>query len=276
MNFLKHRRVHRRWRRGAAAVAAALALYLSVPAALGAGVKVNGTPLSAENGWVENGTSYITLRAYSGLTGQKLTWNGSRASLTGSGLDLQVSPGTIYLLVNGRALYVAGGVRVVDGKLALPLRVLAQATGARLSWDGASGTAVLNTAGAKAPQADYNEEELYWLARIISSESKGEPMLGQIAVGNVVVNRVKDSRYPDTIKDVIFDTNYGVQFQPVSNGTIYEEPVQSAVLAAKMTLEGAQVVGDSLYFFAPALSQGTWIVNNATYHTTIGNHQFYQ
>ena len=276
MKFLKYRRVHRRWRRGAAAVAAALALYLSVPAALGAGVKVNGTPLSAENGWVENGTSYITLRAYSGLTGQKLTWNGSQASLTGSGLDLRVSPGTIYLLVNGRALYVAGGVRVVDGKLALPLRVLAQATGARLSWDGASGTAVLNTAGAKAPQADYNEEALYWLARIISSESKGEPMLGQIAVGNVVVNRVKDSRYPDTIKDVIFDTNYGVQFQPVSNGTIYEEPVQSAVLAAKMTLEGAQVVGDSLYFFAPALSQGTWIVNNATYHTTIGNHQFYQ
>lgn len=276
MKFLKYRRVHRRWRRGAAAVAAALALSLSVPAALGAGVKVNGTPLSAENGWVENGTSYITLRAYSGLTGQKLTWNGSQASLTGSGLDLQVSPGTIYLLVNGRALYVAGGVRVVDGKLALPLRVLAQATGARLSWDGASGTAVLNTTGAKAPQADYNEEELYWLARIISSESKGEPMLGQIAVGNVVVNRVKDSRYPDTIKDVIFDTNYGVQFQPVSNGTIYEEPVQSAVLAAKMTLEGAQVVGDSLYFFAPALSQGIWIVNNATYHTTIGNHQFYQ
>ena len=276
MKFLKYRRVHRRWRRGAAAVAAALALYLSVPAALGAGVKVNGTPLSAENGWVENGTSYITLRAYSGLTGQKLNWNGSQASLTGSGLDLRVSPGTIYLLVNGRALYVAGGVRVVDGKLALPLRVLAQATGARLSWDGASGTAVLNTAGAKAPQADYNEEALYWLARIISPESKGEPMQGQVAEGDGVVNRVKDSRYPDTIKDVIFDTNYGVQFQPVSNGTIYEEPVQSAVLAAKMTLEGAQVVGDSLYFFAPALSQGTWIVNNATYHTTIGNHQFYQ
>ena len=99
--------------------------------------------------------------------------------------------------------------------------------------------------------------------------------MGQIAVGNVVLNRVANEQFPDTIKDVIFDTKYAVQFEPVSNGTVYDEPAQSSVLAAKMVLEGARVVGDCLYFFAPALSEGTWIVNNRTYFTTIGGHDFY-
>jgi len=96
-----------------------------------------------------------------------------------------------------------------------------------------------------------------------------------MAVGNVVLNRVASSRYPDTVKGVVFDTKHGVQFEPTANGTIYDEPTQSAVLAAKLCLEGARVVGDCLYFYAPALSAGTWIVSNCTYYTTIGCHRFY-
>ena len=95
-------------------------------------------------------------------------------------------------------------------------------------------------------------------------------------MGNVVLNRVADEQFPDTIKDVVFDTKNGVQFEPTSNGTIYDEPTQSAVLAAKLCLDGADVVGDCLYFYAPALSAGTWIVNNRTYHTTIGCHRFFR
>ena len=101
-------------------------------------------------------------------------------------------------------------------------------------------------------------------------------MLGQIAVGNVVLNRVKSREFPNTVKSVVFDTKNGVQFEPTSNGTIYDPPTDSAVLAAKLCLEGADVVGDCLYFYAPALSAGRWIVNNRTYHTTIGCHKFYR
>ena len=82
-------------------------------------------------------------------------------------------------------------------------------------------------------------------------------------------------QFPDTVKEVVFDRKYGVQFEPVSNGTIYDQPIDSAVLAAKLCLEGANTAGKSLYFFAPALSAGSWIRSSRTYCTTIGCHRFY-
>lgn len=264
--------MNRRWKGTVAALMTAAAL--TVPA-LGASVETNGQPLTADQGWIEDGTSYMTLRALAQHSEYELTWDGSRAWLRGEDLELSARPGDLYILSNDRALYVEGGVQVVDGKLTLPLRVLASATGGSLSWNAGTATASLGLKGVSAPKANYNEEDLYWLSRIISAESRGEPLVGQIAVGNVVLNRVADGQFPDNIKDVIFDTKYAVQFEPVANGTVYDEPAQSSVLAAKMTLEGARVVDKCLYFFAPALSEGTWIVNNRTYYTSIGGHSFY-
>ena len=66
-----------------------------------------------------------------------------------------------------------------------------------------------------------------------------------------------------------------MQCEPVSYGCVYVEPSARSVLAAKATLAGTDIVGDCLYFYAPALSQGTWIRSNRTYYTTIGCHRFY-
>ena len=63
-------------------------------------------------------------------------------------------------------------------------------------------------------------------------------MEGQIAVGNVVLNRMRHKSYPNTIYGVIFDRKHGTQFSPVSYGTIYNPPASSSVIAAKMCLEG--------------------------------------
>ena len=157
----------------------------------------------------------------------------------------------------------------------LPLALLSNALGCPLTWNAATGTADLDTASARPPQANYNSEDLYWLSRIISAESRGEPLAGQIAVGNVVLNRVESSHFPNSVQEVVFDDRYAIQFEPVSNGTIYDEPTSSAVLAAKLCLEGANTAGKSLYFFAPALSAGSWIRSSRTYCTTIGCHRFY-
>ena len=265
--------MNRRWKGALAALLTAFTLTLP---ARGAGVEADGQTLSPHQAWVDGGTSYITLHSYSGLTGRALTWDGTQARLTGGALELTARPGDLYITANGRPLYVAGGVRVVEGRLTLPLRVVAQATGDRLAWDGPTATARLTTGQSQPPAAHYDAEDLYWLARVISAESRGEPLLGQIAVGNVVLNRVKSPKYPSTIKEVVFDTRNGVQFEPVANGTIYQEPTASALLAAKLCLEGADVVGDCIYFYAPALSPGTWIVNNCTYVTTIGCHRFFR
>ena len=66
-----------------------------------------------------------------------------------------------------------------------------------------------------------------------------------------------------------------VQFEPVSNGTVYKTPTAQSVEAARRVLAGEQVIGKALYFYAPALSQGTWINANRTYYKTIGCHRFY-
>ena len=134
----------------------------------------------------------------------------------------------------------------------------------------------LTPGGGSPGSAPYTEEDLYWMARIISAESRGEPLLGKLAVGTVVLNRVASAGFPDTIHDVIFDRKWGVQFTPVANGTVYNEPTQESVLAAKLVLDGARAAGDSLYFLAPDLTDNHWTMENRTYVTTIGCHWFYR
>lgn len=87
-------------------------------------------------------------------------------------------------------------------------------------------------------------------------------MTGQIAVGNVILNRVASPQFPDTVQAVIFDRKDAVQFEPVGNGRIYQLPSEVSVEAALRALAGENVIGDALYFYAPALSQGVWTTAN--------------
>ena len=122
-----------------------------------------------------------------------------------------------------------------------------------------------------------NSTDLYWLSRIIHAESEAEPYKGKVAVGNVIMNRVKSSNFPNTIKEVIFEYYKGIpQFSPVEDGTIYNNPNEDSINAAKDTLNGVRPVGVSEYFFNPDKAAGKWIVQNKTYVMRIGNHVFYK
>ena len=101
-------------------------------------------------------------------------------------------------------------------------------------------------------------------------------MKGKIAVGNVVLNRVRSSAYPGTIYGVIFDNRYGIQFAPVANGTIYNTPTVDSIIAAKICLEGYSLSSDILYFVNPQKAPNSWIANNRPYSFTIGNHAFFE
>ena len=116
----------------------------------------------------------------------------------------------------------------------------------------------------------YQEDELYWLSHIIYAESGNQPMAGRIAVGNVIMNRVEDSRFPNTIYGVIFQKN---QFSPAQSGSIYREPSEESIIAAKLVLDGAEVMEDALYFNRAGLS--CWASRNRSLIATIGNHSFY-
>jgi N-acetylmuramoyl-L-alanine amidase len=86
---------------------------------------------------------------------------------------------------------------------------------------------------------------------------------------------VASREFPNTVRGVIFDNRWGIQFTPVANGTIYQNPTQESIRAAKLCLEGARTAGNSLYFLNPAESSNFWVVNNRPYVTTIGSHSFY-
>ncbi len=91
----------------------------------------------------------------------------------------------------------------------------------------------------------------------------------------MILNRVKSPEFPSTVYGVIFDKKYGVQFQSVMNGTVYNTPSSDSISAAKAALKGENPVGDCLYFLNPKTAENKWIINNRTYHSAIKNHDFY-
>jgi spore germination cell wall hydrolase CwlJ-like protein len=121
----------------------------------------------------------------------------------------------------------------------------------------------------------YDYEDLYWLSRIISAEAKGESFVGQIGVGTVVLNRARSGQYPNSIKGVVFDRKHGTQFTPVANGTIYDAPTKSAVVAAKMCLDGYLLSDSVLFFVNPRIATSSWIQSNRKFAFRVGNHDFY-
>ena len=155
----------------------------------------------------------------------------------------------------------------------------AEVFGAEVSWDTKTYTVYINKEDIqvddKYVDKSYTSTELDWLAKIIHAEAQGEPQRGKVGVGNVVLNRVKSKEFPNTIYDVIFDRKYGIQFTPIANGSIYNNPAKESYIAAKCALTGENVVGESLYFCNPSISTNFWISNNRAFFTKIGKHEFY-
>ena len=203
--------------------------------------------------------------------------NGRSVSYTGENLQMNVSDGEVYWEANGRYLWCENGVFVENAKAYVPLRTAAKALGADVQWDAVEFAALVTTGTAPIASGDrfYISDEVYWLARIIHAEAGAEPFRGQIAVGNVVLNRVRSELFPDTIYSVIFDTKNGVQFTPTVNGMIYREPDEEAIIAAKICLEGYSISYEILYFLNQALAENLWVPRNRPYVMTISGHDFY-
>ncbi len=220
-----------------------------------------------------DGTAYIPLRDLSEAAGGwTLTWDeaSEAAAARGEHFSLHVPTDGSDLLV-GDAAYGVGGAYLKGGSVYVPLREVGRLLGFDARWQGPGRPIALH----RTPAALCSEEDFYWLCRIISAESQGEPLLGQIAVGTVVLNRVACPDFPDTITEVIFDEAGGIQFEPVANGAVYWEPTAQSVLAAELVLAGVRAAGESMFFYAPALSEGIWINENREHLITIGCHRFY-
>ncbi len=120
-----------------------------------------------------------------------------------------------------------------------------------------------------APGQAYSYE-FDLMARVISAEAKGEPYIGQVAVGAVILNRVEHPHFPKTIPGVIFEPD---AFTAVSTGHIWDSPAQSSIRAAQDALAGWDPTGGALYYYNPAKATNWWVAGRV-FLVQIGRHIF--
>ena len=205
----------------------------------------------------------------------QITEKQSSVTVSTEGVSMNASKGSSYIVANGRYLWCHGGVKNENGTLMIPLELLCTVFGVSRSADEERISVTSGGTPIESGDTFYNKDTLYWLSRIISAESRGEPFRGKLAVGNVVLNRVRSKSFPNTVYGVIFDRKNGVQFTPVEIGTIYNTPDADSVIAAKLCLEGVTISNKILYFLNPDTASNFWVTENRNYVTTIGNHKFY-
>lgn len=144
-----------------------------------------------------------------------------------------------------------------------------------LTADGIAGTRTLNalgitTSNTKQTSATTNSSDLNLLARIVYAEARGEVYAGQVAIAAVVLNRVKNSSFPNSIAGVIYQPG---AFTAVSDGQINLSPDNTAKKAAQDALNGWDPTYGSIYYFNPNTATSKWIWSRP-YVTTIGKHRF--
>lgn len=116
----------------------------------------------------------------------------------------------------------------------------------------------------------YSSSDVKLLARLIYAEARGESYTGQVAVGAVVLNRVKSSSFPNTISGVIYQP---YAFTCVNDGQINLSPNSTALKAAKDAMNGWDPSYGCLYYYNPKIATSSWIFTRPTV-VTIGNHVF--
>ena len=134
-------------------------------------------------------------------------------------------------------------------------------------------TGAVNGATAQALGIYMSEQDnynLYLLAKCIHAEARGEPYIGMVAVGAVILNRVASPDFPNTIYEVIYQP---WAFTATHDGQINLEPERAAYQAAQDALNGWDPSYGSLYYYNPATATSAWIFNTQTV-TTIGQHVF--
>ena len=210
-----------------------------------------------------------------------MDWSGDEKSftLTLDALHVEGKAGRQYFTASGRYLYAPEDWLIREGELCLPEWVVCKLL--NLSAGNRDGELLLDgqylrllEGGEDYYDLNFPYDDLHWLAHIITSEAGIEPMEGKIGVGNVVMNRVRSAEFPNTVFGVVYDYEHTIQFEPVSKGTIHDDPKPEDIIAAYLVLEGANTAGNCIFFVNPQFGS-FWFDNNLDFVMKLGRHNFY-
>lgn len=145
-----------------------------------------------------------------------------------------------------------------------------------LTVDGKAGDQTLAAMGLSAGSGNSggsggaSSSQVDLLARLISAEARGEPYSGQVAVGAVVLNRIKHPSFPNTLSGVIYQNG---AFTCITDGQFNQPVAESAYRAARDALNGVDPSGGAIYYFNPSTATSSWIWSRPLI-TVIGKHRF--
>lgn len=131
-------------------------------------------------------------------------------------------------------------------------------------------TSSYNSLQGNGGNSQYTSSDLYLLAKAIHAEGRGEPYVGQVAIGAVILNRVRNEKFPNTVAGVIYQKN---AFTAVNDGQINLAPNETAMRAARDAVNGWDPSGGAIYYYNPAIATSSWIFSRKTI-TVIGKHVF--
>lgn len=238
--------------------------------------------LLSAGGISENGSIYIPVSVlfdYLGLDAEYSAENGT-LKITAPGLSFTQSAGDGYFAANHRYFYSPEGYIFRDGEAYLPAEAIKRLFGTvcSVSEDAVNidtASASIIKGGENYYETRYSFEDVYWLSHAIYNEAMNEPLEGLIAVGNVILNRVKHPLFPSTVYEVIFDTKYSIQFESSLGSAMGDDTDEISLLAAYMCLEGCNTAGKSIFFINPEKADDAWLRQREQFTVSIGRHDFY-
>lgn len=247
-------------------------------------IRIYKGPLLWDRGFVCDGKVYLPMRLFCEELGidPVTVYNGETLLMQTQGLELSARSGDDYIKVNGRYVFSPDRFVMVGDEPYIPadtaeaiflvtVTAAEDMSGAELDLSSLG----IISGGEQYYTLNFDSEDVFWLSQLIYAEAESQMLEGRIAVGNVVLNRVAHEDYPDTIREVIFDTRGGVQFDTTLGDAIHRGADELSVIAAYMALDGVNTAGNSLFFVNPSEGDDSWFRRALEYVDTIGEHDFY-
>ncbi len=236
-------------------------------------IYVNGSKLSPDVPClIENSSIFVPIRFIGeAMKAKKIQWYAytKMVYMEIGTQQITLSINSNEVIVNNKKIRLKKPIELYQGRTFVSAQFITDVLGYNVQWNKNQNVITIHSS------SHYSQEDVYWLSRIVEAEARGESYDGKLAVANVVINRRNNSQFPNTIKGVIFDKKYGVQFTPIINGSIYNAPSIESIDAAKQALSGKNNIEKCLYFCNPRIAGNSWIIRNRAFYKKIDNHCFY-